>query len=252
MASRVAALLLANTVPGSSAAQSTHTATIARTSSSASTGMSPSATAWVTPAATPAWAGPQVSCEWVSPRTSALFTNSVIGFTGRFGRSTVRNGTCPRRGVASDVVHAVSTGPPLRPITTLMCAAFGPLPANDSPTSVRAANSASVMTRRLARRASPGRLARASVAAERHRAHQPDDDGDAGREQRREPDAGDPVHAREGREQPSGDVGGHEADGEARHPAARRPSAGDDPGEQASDQPDDDPADEGEIHGRRW
>ena len=99
----------------------------------------------MTPAATPACAGPQVSCEWVSPRRSALLTNSVIGFAGRFGRSTVRNGMWPARGVASDVVHAVSTGPPLRPMTMLICAALVPLPANDSPINVRAANSPCVM-----------------------------------------------------------------------------------------------------------
>ena len=54
-------------------------------SSTSSAGTMPSATAASTPCATPACAAPQVSAAWRSSRTSALFTKSVAGFTGRFG-----------------------------------------------------------------------------------------------------------------------------------------------------------------------
>ena len=142
IASWVATLLLANTEPASSAVRSTHTATIASTSSTSSAGMRPSATACVTPAATPACAGPQVRVRGCRPRRSALLTNSVIGFTGQ-----VR----PEHGEERDVAGAGRRergrprgldGPALAPDDDVDVRGVGAVPANDSPISVRAANCA--------------------------------------------------------------------------------------------------------------
>ena len=65
--------------------------------------------------------------------TAALLTNSVIGFTGTFGRATTTNGACPA--AASPARSPTRRRPdrPSAPSTVLTCAAFGPSPAKPSP-----------------------------------------------------------------------------------------------------------------------
>jgi hypothetical protein len=72
----------------STAAGDTQTAVINKPSSSRPGGMTPPATASRTPEATPSCAAPQVSVACASEAIMALFTNRVIGLTGRFGWAT--------------------------------------------------------------------------------------------------------------------------------------------------------------------
>ena len=68
---------------------------------------------------------------------AALFTNSVSGLTGRFGRRIVTKAACPGLGMASAVAQAVPTGPSRPPSTVLTCAASAPSPTKLSPISTR-------------------------------------------------------------------------------------------------------------------
>ena len=68
-----------------------------------------------------------------SPRKSALLIKAVIGLTGTPGCNTTMYGKCPLVGDDNAPAHACPTGPLRGPTITLMCAALGPLPMNDSP-----------------------------------------------------------------------------------------------------------------------
>ena len=70
---------------------------------------------------------PTSACACRSLAIVALFTNNVIGFTGRFGAAMTTNGACPALGDASAVAHAVPTGPSRGPSTVFTCAASTPL-----------------------------------------------------------------------------------------------------------------------------
>src|SRR5262249_40860734 len=110
-----------------------HTAAMSNSASASISATTPLPNAAITPAATPACAAPHVRRACRSPSIAALLTNSVNGFTGTLGCATTTKGACPRRGVASAAAQAVPTGPSFAPSTVLMCAAFGPAPANPSP-----------------------------------------------------------------------------------------------------------------------
>src|SRR5215210_8953381 len=126
-----------------------------RRSHTSSAGTTPAATAPATPEAIPACAAPNVRLTCDSFPIVVLLTNSVKGRAGTPGRTTATKGVWPIRGVARAVVQAVSTGPPLRPMTTLTCAAFTPSPTKDSPIKLPAANV--TMTHLLSENEAPDR-----------------------------------------------------------------------------------------------
>ena len=128
--------------------------------------MAPSATASATPAATPACAAPHVSSAWRPGSIAALFTNRVGGCTASPGCTMATNGTCPARGVASAVAHAVPAGPSRGPSTTLTWAASAPSPTKDSPISSSLMPASTPVCRR-APRASAGAALRSRLSLSR-------------------------------------------------------------------------------------